>query len=46
MRSFEASLDPKRFLWIRRPSMVNLERAAKIEPYTKELRVAGLADGT
>jgi two-component system LytT family response regulator len=44
--SVEASLDPKRFLRIHRSYIVNLERVAKIEPYTKDSRVAVLTDGT
>ena len=44
--SIEASLDPKRCLRIHRSCIVNLERVAKIEPYTKDSRVAVLIDGT
>lgn len=44
--SLEAALDPKQFVRIHRSCIVNLERIAKIEPYTKDSRVAVLADGT
>lgn len=44
--SLEASLDPKRFLRIHRSHIVNLERVAKIEPYTKDSKIAVLLDGT
>ncbi len=44
--SIEAQLDPKRFVRIHRSYIVNLERIARIEPYTKDSRVAVLADGT
>jgi two-component system, LytTR family, response regulator len=44
--SLEATLDPKRFLRIHRSHIVNLERVAKIEPYTKDSRIAVLQDGT
>ena len=44
--SVEAQLDPKRFVRIHRSYIVNLERIARIEPYTKDSRVAVLQDGT
>jgi two-component system LytT family response regulator len=44
--SVEAQLDPKRFVRIHRSYIVNLERIARIEPYTKDSRVAVLTDGT
>jgi two-component system, LytTR family, response regulator len=44
--SLEAALDPKQFVRIHRSCIVNLERIAKIEPYTKDSRVAVLSDGT
>jgi len=44
--SLEASLDPDQFIRIHRSSIVNLERVAKIEPYSKDSRVAVLTDGT
>jgi two-component system LytT family response regulator len=44
--SVEQQLDPKRFVRIHRSYVVNLERIARIEPYTKDSRVAVLRDGT
>src|SRR5262249_19053318 len=44
--SLEAQLDPKRFVRIHRSYIVNLERIARVEPYTKDSRVAVLQDGT
>ena len=44
--SIELQLDPKRFVRIHRSYILNLERIARIEPYTKDSRVAVLADGT
>ncbi len=44
--SLEASLDPARFVRVHRSSLVNLDRVAKIEPYTKDTRLAVLADGS
>jgi two-component system LytT family response regulator len=44
--SLEASLDPARFVRVHRSFIVNLERIAKIEPYTKDTRLAVLADGS
>ena len=44
--SVEEQLDPKRFVRIHRSYVVNLERIARIEPYTKDSRVAVLQDGT
>lgn len=43
--SLESSLDPMRFVRVHRSYLVNLERVAKIEPYTKETRLAILAGG-
>ncbi|MGH9558229.1 MAG: LytR/AlgR family response regulator transcription factor [Bryobacteraceae bacterium] len=43
--SIEVQLDPKKFVRIHRSYIVNLERIARIEPYTKDSRVAVLADG-
>ncbi|MBV9612372.1 MAG: response regulator [Acidobacteriaceae bacterium] len=43
--SLEASLDPARFTRVHRSYLVNLERVAKIEPYTKDTRIAVLTDG-
>jgi two-component system LytT family response regulator len=44
--SVEQQLDPKKFVRIHRSYIVNLERIARIEPYTKDSRVAVLNDGT
>lgn len=44
--SLETSLDPRQFVRIHRSCIVNLERINKIEPYTKDSRVAVLNDGT
>ncbi len=44
--SVEGQLDPKKFVRIHRSYIVNLERIARIEPYTKDSRVAVLTDGT
>jgi two-component system, LytTR family, response regulator len=44
--SIEAQLDPRKFVRIHRSYIVNLERIARIEPYTKDSRVAVLTDGT
>ncbi len=44
--SLEVMLDPKQFVRIHRSCIVNLERIAKIEPYTKDSRLAILNDGT
>lgn len=43
--SLETSLDPTRFVRIHRSYIVNLERVAKIEPYTKDSRVVILSGG-
>lgn len=42
----EGQLDPKRFVRIHRSYIVNIERISRIEPYTKDSRVAVLGDGT
>jgi two-component system, LytTR family, response regulator len=43
--SLEGSLDPSQFVRIHRSFIVNLERVVKMEPYTKDSRVAILSDG-
>ena len=43
--SLEACLDPRRFIRIHRSYVVNLERVVKMEPYTKDSRIAVLTDG-
>jgi two-component system LytT family response regulator len=43
--SLESSLDPRRFVRIHRSYLLNLERLTKLEPYTKDSRIAVLTDG-
>ncbi len=43
--SLEAALDPSRFVRVHRSYLVSLERVSKIEPYTKDTRIAVLASG-
>lgn len=43
--SLETALDPSRFMRIHRSYIVNLERVAKIEPYSKDSHVAVLTTG-
>jgi two-component system, LytTR family, response regulator len=43
--SLQAALDPSRFLRIHRSYIVNLERVAKIEPYSKDSHLAVLTTG-
>jgi len=43
--ALEAALDPSRFVRIHRSYIVNLERIAGIEPYSKDSRVALLSGG-
>ncbi|HLI84105.1 MAG TPA: response regulator [Bryobacteraceae bacterium] len=43
--SLEKALDPRQFVRIHRSYVVNLERVVKMEPYTKDSRVAVLSDG-
>jgi two-component system LytT family response regulator len=44
--NLESSLDPNRFVRTHRSFVVNVERIARIEPYTKDTRIAVLADGS
>ncbi len=44
--SLESSLDPARFVRIHRSFVLNIERISKIEPYTKDVRLAILSDGS
>ena len=46
LASLEGALDPSRFIRIHRSYIVNLERVVKMEPYSKDSKVAVLADGT
>ena len=43
--SLEALLDPRQFVRIHRSYLINLERLVKMEPYSKDSRVAVLSDG-
>lgn len=43
--SLESSLDAQRFVRVHRSYIVNLDRVSKIEPYTKDTRLAVLAGG-
>ena len=43
--SLEACLDPRQFIRIHRSYIVNVERVAKMEPYTRDSRIAVLQDG-
>lgn len=44
--SLEESLDPKLFVRVHRSFLLNFEKVSKIEPYTKDTRLAILADGS
>ena len=44
--SLEGALNPVNFLRLHRSVIVNVERVARIEPYTKDSRIAILNDGT
>ena len=44
--SLESSLDPAKFVRVHRSFLVNLERIAKVEPYTKDTRLAILTEGS
>jgi two-component system, LytTR family, response regulator len=44
--SLESMLDPAQFIRIHRSHIVNLDRVAKIEAYTKDSKIAVLRDGT
>jgi two-component system LytT family response regulator len=43
--SLQAALDPKNFVRIHRSYLVNLERVARLEPYSKDSHVVILNDG-
>jgi len=44
--NLETSLDPARFVRVHRSFLVNLERIAQVEPYTKDTRLAVLTEGS
>jgi two-component system LytT family response regulator len=46
LSGLEEGLDPSRFIRIHRSCLVNLEKVVRVEPYSKDSRVAILADGT
>jgi two-component system LytT family response regulator len=46
LASFEAALDPARFVRIHRSYILNLDRLARLELYAKDSRIAILRDGT
>ena len=43
--SLEKLLDPRRFIRIHRSYIVNIDRIARIEPYSKDSRIAVLSSG-
>ena len=43
--SLEAQLDPRRFVRVHRSFLLNLDRLAKLEPATKDTKMAVLRDG-
>jgi two-component system LytT family response regulator len=43
--SLEETLDPRQFIRIHRSYIVNLDRVVRMEPYTKDSRIAVLSDG-
>jgi two-component system, LytTR family, response regulator len=45
MSSMEAALDPKRFVRVHRGFLVNIERIARVEPYTANSRIVVLHGG-
>jgi two-component system LytT family response regulator len=46
LTSLEKQLDPDRFVRVHRCFLINLDRIDRLEPYSRESRVAILADGT
>ena len=46
LADLEASLDPSRFVRIHRSYLLNIDRLARVEPTSKDARVAVLKDGT
>jgi two-component system LytT family response regulator len=45
LSSFEAGLDPRRFVRVHRSFIINIDRLRRIELYAKDSRIAILADG-
>jgi two-component system LytT family response regulator len=45
MSSLESTLDPARFVRVHRSYLLNVEKILKIEPYTKDTKLAVLVDG-
>jgi two-component system LytT family response regulator len=45
MSSLESTLDPSRFVRVHRSYLLNVEKILKIEPYTKDTKLAVLVDG-
>jgi two-component system LytT family response regulator len=41
----EATLDPARFVRVHRSYLLNVDRLARVEPLTKDSRIAILKDG-
>lgn len=46
LSDIDEQLDPRKFLRIHRSHIVNLDRIERVEPYSKDSRVAILKDGT
>jgi len=46
MTNLESTLDPARFVRVHRSYLLNVDKIVKIEPYTKDTRLAVLMDGT
>ena len=46
LSKLEAMLDPERFIRVHRSYVINVEKIARLEPYSKDSRVAVLVDGT
>lgn len=46
LSELESQLDPARFIRIHRSTIVNIDRVARVEPYSRGSRVAVLHDGT
>ena len=46
LKKLEQQLDPDRFVRVHRCFLINLDRIDRLEPYSRESRVAILGDGT